>query len=116
MTHQRNISSYISSIAISIMLLCAMTANAQEKNIEKKDSVSFFRGFAVSVDLVGPIQMLTGDYGQYEAALRINLKDKYFPVLELGIGKTDHDNDVTQISYKTTAPYAKIGVDFNLLK
>lgn len=116
MTHQRNISSYISSIAISIMLLCAMAANAQEKNIEKKDSVSFFRGFAVSVDLVGPIQMLTGDYGQYEAALRINLKDKYFPVLELGIGKTDHDNDVTQISYKTTAPYAKIGVDFNLLK
>lgn len=99
--------SYISSIAISLMLLLASTANAQEKNVEKKDSVPLLRGFAVSVDLVGPAQMFLGDYGQYEAALRINLRDKYFPVFELGLGKADHDNDVTKISYKTSAPYAK---------
>lgn len=98
------------------MLLLASTANAQEKNVEKKDSVPLLRGFAVSVDLVGPAQMFLGDYGQYEAALRINLRDKYFPVFELGLGKADHDNDVTKISYKTSAPYAKIGIDFNLLK
>ena len=116
MTHRRNIFSYISSIAISLMLLMASTANAQEKNVEKKDSVPLLRGFAVSVDLVGPAQMFLGDYGQYEAALRINLRDKYFPVFELGLGKADHDNDVTKISYKTSAPYAKIGIDFNLLK
>ncbi len=116
MTHRRNIFSYISSIAISLMLLLASTANAQEKNVEKKDSVPLLRGFAVSVDLVGPAQMFLGDYGQYEAALRINLRDKYFPVFELGLGKADHDNDVTKISYKTSAPYAKIGIDFNLLK
>lgn len=89
------------------MLLLASTANAQEKNVEKKDSVPLLRGFAVSVDLVGPAQMFLGDYGQYEAALRINLRDKYFPVFELGLGKADHDNDVTKISYKTSAPYAK---------
>lgn len=98
------------------MLLLDSTANAQEKNVEKKDSVPLLRGFAVSVDLVGPAQMFLGDYGQYEAALRINLRDKYFPVFELGLGKADHDNDVTKISYKTSAPYAKIGIDFNLLK
>lgn len=91
MTHRRNIFSYISSIAISLMLLLASTANAQEKNVEKKDSVPLLRGFAVSVDLVGPAQMFLGDYGQYEAALRINLRDKYFPVFELGLGKADHD-------------------------
>lgn len=44
------------------MLLMASTANAQEKNVEKKDSVPLLRGFAVSVDLVGPAQMFLGDY------------------------------------------------------
>ena len=62
------------------------------------------------------MQMVFGDYGQYEAALRINLKDRYFPIVELGIGKADHNDDATDITYKTSAPYAKIGVDFNLLK
>lgn len=102
----------------SLMLLFTIPSNAQKsmKTAEKKDSVAFFKGFAVSADLVGPVQMLTGDYGQYEAALRINLRDKYFPVIEIGLGKADHENDATQIKYKTNAPYFKIGADFNLLK
>lgn len=119
MTPRRNIYTYISSIAISLLLALAPVTTAGAANDEQKagnDSVPLFRGFAVSVDLVGPLQMMLGDYGQYEAALRINLKDKYFPIVELGIGKADHVNDVTDISYKTSAPYAKIGVDFNLLK
>lgn len=116
MTLQKSIYTFISSIAISLLLLIPTTANAKNDNEAKNDTIPFFRGFAVSADLVGPIQMLMGDYGQYEAALRINLKDKYFPVVELGIGKADHGNDLTNISYKTSAPYAKIGIDFNLLK
>lgn len=118
MTHQRNISIFISGIAISLLLLSVpLTAAAQDKVQPPIDKdVPLFNGLAVSVDLVGPVQMMTGDYGQYEAALRINLRDKYFPVVELGIGHSDYEDDVTQISYKTNAPYAKIGIDFNLLK
>lgn len=100
-----------------LLAVVPLTGTAQNKNkTVADDDVSLFNGLAVSVDLVGPAQMLFGDYGQYEAALRINLRDKYFPVFELGIGRADHDDDVTQISYKTSAPYAKIGVDFNVLK
>lgn len=99
-----------------MLLLAPATAEAKGDTEAKNDSVPFFNGFAVSVDLVGPVQMLIGDYGQYEAALRINLKDRYFPVVEMGIGKADHTNDATDISYKTSAPYFKVGVDFNLLK
>ena len=76
------------------MLLASIPANAKGKDgSAKNDSVPLFNGFAVSVDLVGPVQMLIGDYGQYEAALRINLKDRYFPIVEAGIGKADHTND-----------------------
>ncbi len=80
------------------------------------DSIPFFRGFQVKADMVGLVQKVVSDYGQYEAGVRVNFKDKYFPVFELGVGKADHDNIITQISYKTSAPYGKIGADFNIMK
>jgi len=70
----------------------------------------------VSAELVGIGMMQLGDYGQYEGALRINLKDRYFPVVELGYGKCDYEDKVTNIIYKTNAPYGKVGIDFNVLK
>lgn len=101
------------------MLFVAMPAHAQskaKKMVEQPDTVPLFRGLAVSVDAIGLGQMVLGSYGQYEAALRINLKDKYFPVLELGYGKADATDDGTNLHYKTSAPYARIGVDWNLLR
>lgn len=97
-----------------------VAANAQQraqKHIEEQpDSIAFFRGVAVSADLVGFLQTAFSDYGQYEAALRVNLKDKYFPIFELGYGKADAQDITTKLSYKTSAPYFKAGVDFNLIK
>jgi hypothetical protein len=76
-----------------------------------------FRGFQASFDLVGVAMLQLGDYGQYEGALRLNLHDQWFPIVELGVGKASHlDDVVTHLSYKTTAPYFRAGVDFNLLK
>lgn len=94
---------------------CAM---AQKKNIVQvnEDTIPTFRGVAVSVDLVGPLMYAVGDYGQAEAALRVNLKDRYFPIVELGYGKADAEDDVTRLKYKTSAPYGRLGIDFNLMK
>lgn len=126
------ISSYISRIAaISVfaMACTATTAMAQNSkkgnsgdhkkmvNIEQeKDSIAFLRGVAVSADLIGAIQLGVSDYGQYEANIRFNLKDKYFPVFELGYGKADADDPTTKLTYKTSAPYMKMGVDFNIAR
>ena len=60
--------------------------------VAEKDTIPFFRGVAVSADLIGIAETTLGDYGQYEAALRINLRDKYFPVIEVGYGKADADD------------------------
>ncbi len=117
MTSRTSISVYILSIVISLtMLLAPIEAQAQKREKQEKDSVAFFRGFAVSVDLVGLFQKVFSSYGQYEAALRINLKDRYFPIVEVGLGSTDHTSDVTSTTYKTSAPYFKVGADFNILK
>ena len=101
------------------MALAAATATAQQKKsvaAQQPDSVPCFRGVAVSADVVGLVQLAVSDYGQYEAALRINLKDRYFPVIELGYGKANADNVTTGLTYKTGAPYARIGLDFNIMK
>jgi len=100
-----------------ILLLCCIPASAQKKKKMRvePDTIPWFRGLQVSADLEGPIQLAVSDYGQYEAALKVNLKDKYFPTLELGYGIADHD-EIASNRYKTKAPYGRIGCDFNILK
>lgn len=120
MTLHRHISASISRAAISTLLaLGALSASAQglKQQVERPDTTRFFRGLQVMADAVGPIQLAVSDYGQYEAALRINFKDKYFPVFELGYGTANHEDDpVTHVAYKTSAPYGKVGMDFNIMK
>ncbi len=118
MTRIPHISISIRRLVISLlMLLTVPAAQAQMKFFKmQKDSIPLFRGFSVSFDLVGAGQMALSDYGQYEGALRINLHDEWFPIVEAGLGKASHDDEVTGMCYSTSAPYFKIGVDKNLLK
>ncbi len=119
MTQRLHISTFISRLSVSLLLLFTVSATqAQLKMFRmEKDSIPLFRGFAVSFDLVGPAMMVLSDHGEYEGALRINLHDQWFPIFELGLGHANHENDaVTGITYKTTAPYFRMGMDWNILK
>ena len=89
MTIRRFISISIRRAVFSLLLLVAfVNATAQTKFLSlQKDSVPVFRGFAVSFDLVGAGLMAFTDNGQYEGALRINLHDEWFPIIEAGLGK-----------------------------
>lgn len=120
MTQTKHISTSISRLSVSLLLLLMipLTSQAQLKLFRmEKDSIPFFKGFSVSFDLVGPAMQLLSDHGEYEGALRVNLHDQWFPIVELGIGRANHERDeVTGLTYKTTAPYGRIGMDFNLLK
>ena len=100
-----------------LLLIIATAASAQIKFFAfQKDSIPVFRGFAVSFDLVGAGLMAFSDNGQYEGALRVNLHDEWFPIVEAGLGKATHDDDVTRLYYSTSAPYFKIGIDKNMLR
>ena len=99
------------------LLLLPMQVRAQHVPGLQPDTLPLFRGFAISTDLVGILQMQLGDYGQYEAALRLNLRNRYFPIIEAGVGKANHEEDVvTGISYSTKAPFFRLGCDFNVAK
>ena len=93
MTHQ-SISTYISKLTVSLLLLMMAQSLSAQKHIKaEKDSIAFFRGFAVSFDLVGPARIMLSDYGEYEGALRINLHDQWFPIFEVGVGHAKHNKD-----------------------
>ncbi len=117
------------TIIILSLLLSLGTANAQtvgndtisgpRKYVEVKveqPKLLLFQGFTVSADVLGPAQYFLSDYGCIEGAIRLNLKNTYFPIFEAGIGTFESIDTNTDISYSTTAPYARIGLDINLLK
>ena len=66
--------------------------------------------------MASPYRSIWWEPGQYEAGLRLNLHDEWFPVVELGYGRADCEDEVTKIRYKTSAPYFKVGIDRNMLK
>ncbi len=106
-----------SLIAIVALLSFVLTTQAQSRLFAiEKDSVPLFCGVAVSVDLVEPAMYALGDKGGIEGAVRVNLHNQYYPVIEVGYGKADYHDEVTEMRYKTSAPYFRIGCDLNLLK
>ncbi len=120
MTQRPHISSYISRLAVSLLMLFVGMSSTQAQVTKmftmEKDSIPLFRGFSVSFDLVGPAMLLLSNHGEYEGALRINLHDQWFPIFEMGLGRSNHTDEITEIKYKTTAPYFRLGMDWNILR
>lgn len=119
MTLRQETSRSISSLVISLLL--AIPAFSQQKTMvdaetAENDSVAFLHGFAVGVDLAGIVQKAISSYGQYEASLRVNLLDCYFPIVEIGIGKAYREDEVSLITYESSAPYFRLGMDYNFMK
>ena len=83
---------------------------------EQKEHLVFFQGFTLSVDGYGPVAMMVSDYGTLEGALRLNLKNTFFPIVEAGVGKCSKDDFNTKVTYKVNAPFLRAGIYFNMLR
>ncbi len=107
----------LSSLLFCMIASCCCMAQDDKNASELPDSI---KPAAIDLtawfDLVGLAEKLFSDYGQYEAGIRYNYQDKYFPTIEIGLGKANHDDDVTGVHYDTSAPYFKFGCDYNISK
>ncbi len=104
-------SRYISALLISC--LCLSKAAAADEEVIPK--APFFCGVAVSVDLAGPVMKLVGTrYDQLECAARLNFRDHYFPIFELGLGESDREGQKNENTFHARAPYFRIGMDYNM--
>ena len=111
---RKNICIFISVLSFVLSVGAPRTVWAQQtKDIlpvpASRDSIGTFRGVAVSIDAVGLLQRALSSYGQYEAAVRVNIKDRFFPVAELGWGSANTTDELKGTNYKTRAPYGRIG-------
>lgn len=114
----------ILAISLSALPAVAQTASqAPEQQLQEQlerlteKPVPLFCGVAVMADVAGlAMKSIGSDYAQMEVACRINLKDIYMPVVECGYGTADRTGDETNNTFKTQAPYFRIGMDYNFSK
>lgn len=86
------------------------------ETINEATEVPMLHGFTLSVDIFGPLLYAISDYGSTEAAIKVSLQNRYLPVIEVGYAKCKLTDDNTHIYYSTTAPFMRVGLDYNILK
>ena len=72
-------------------------------------------GFSVGTDVCGAVMATVTPWGQYEGMLRLNLRGRYFPCIELGLGMSDCTGESSRIHYQTRSLYARLGCDYNFV-
>lgn len=104
-----------------MFLVGAISAYAQKPNSDKEDKKSdivefpFYNGLTVSVDIYGiGASVLGGDFLSSEIAIEASLKNRFFPIVEIGYGTTDAWSD-RGTHYKSSAPYFRIGMNYNTM-
>ena len=106
-------------LSSSLLFLFPAPSWAQKKDKEqlKADykASPFYQGSSIGVEIAGiGGYLLGGDIMSSEILLQSNLKNRFLPTLEIGYGKTDAVNDANDMHYKTSAPYFRIGMDYNV--
>lgn len=106
----------LNCILLSSILLI-LPIHSYSQNILKNDTVSCnlldIRGISVSTDVFGYAYSLIEDYISSEVAVELNLGNKYYPVFEFGYGSTDFTDETFGIKYKSSAPYFRVGLNYN---
>ena len=113
----RNIYKYTKYISSLLFCLAVFSAQAQKKKETKLPEVNWWNGFTKQTDLASLVSSAfnKGETYSMEGALQMDLKHKYYPIVELGFAganKLTTDN----VGFKTNGLFGRIGFDFNLGK
>ena len=118
---KESISTYIIALlALSSLWLMPSRLQAQEKKPvikeeEEKPKTELYQGVFVGLDVFGFLnQALGSDTKSAEASVEVNLLNRFFPVVEFGYGSMDTTGEDTNIHFKTSAPYFRVGVNYNV--
>lgn len=110
--------SIIALLILNSLWMLPHTAQAQNtpalagNEVEKQP---FFQGIYAEVDVFGLLNKALGsDITSTEVSVEANLQNKFFPIVEVGYGTMDATNDETDIYYKTSAPFFRIGLSYNV--
>lgn len=102
-----------------LLLILVAPLHAQKQRTAEKaptDSV-IFRGFSAHLDIASPLMGIVIDKGVItgEAQFDINLRNKFFPIFEIGYATANVTAD-NATNYRASAPFWRIGINYNFLK
>jgi len=113
---RKRIFAYIINIAALLALSFSAFAQGPKKEELKvpKEAFPLYNGTFVGVDLYGlGNNMFGSSFMNSEVSVDVNLKNRFFPVLEVGYGKVEDEED--GVSYSSSAPYFRIGMNYNMM-
>ena len=102
------------ALMISVGSLSAQVKTPQVKTQAPQQKT--LQGIYLSGDVFGYIYPLfvKDKYYSAESSLTVNIKNRFFPVVEVGYGYTNMVSQLYEIGYRTSAPYYRIGMDYNV--
>lgn len=104
-------------ILLLISLLCPVAWGQNRKNSKPKEKAPLLSGIGVGIDLCGLVMKAAGaKFANMEISGRVGLKEKFFPIFEMGIGDCTRYGGETTNVFSTRAPYWRIGMDYNVNK
>ena len=107
---------YIFWLLISLGINLPIAAQKNEK-VSSAEKAPLLGGVAIGADLCGlSMKAIGAKFANIEVMGRFNLREKYFPTVELGIGDCTREGGENTNRFSTTAPYFRIGMDYNFNK
>lgn len=107
---------YISLLLILINLPF-LQAQQKEKEIVPKDTVPMFSGIWISTDVLNPILGETQNtYASYELDIEAGFKNRYYPIVEVGMSKSQTTSDEQTVFKSGLYPYGRIGMNYALIR
>jgi hypothetical protein len=94
-----------------------MAWGQNRKNNAPKEKAPLLSGVGVGVDICGLAMKAVGArFANMEVCGRVGLKEKFFPIFEIGIGDCTRYGGETTNVFSTRAPYWRLGMDYNVNK
>jgi len=104
-------------ILLLISFLPSLAWGQGKKDNKPKEKAPLLSGVGVGVDICGLAMKAVGArFANMEISARIGLKEKFFPMFEIGIGECTRNGGETTNVFSTRAPYWRIGMDYNVNK
>jgi hypothetical protein len=115
---EKKTSKYFILILLSSVFLVTSPSFGQNNEDEKKTPAivyPLYNGISIATDLVGiGSKVLGSDFLTAEISVEANLKNRFFPIVELGYGSTNTWGD-RETHYKGSAPFFKLGMNYNTM-
>lgn len=91
-------------------------SSVQKKGAAKREVESKQLGLHLSADAFGYIYpiFVKDKYYCSEISATLDINNRFFPTVEVGLGQTNMVSQLYEIGYSTRAPFYRIGMDYNV--